>query len=143
MACAQLDLAEDCFGKALQVRQALGQTQQVMEPLAGLVQVALARQDATTACAWVDRILPGIQSPSFVGAVDIFGVYWSCYQALQRAGDGRACEVLADAYHSLLARAAQLEDEPMRRRYLEATAVHRAIIEAYRHKTEAASPKPG
>jgi tetratricopeptide (TPR) repeat protein len=143
LACAQLDLAEDCFGKALQVRQALGQGQQAMEPLAGLVQVALERQDTTAACALVDRILPSIQSPSFVAAVNVFGLYWRCFQALQRAGDGRADEILAAAYHSLLARAGPHQNKTPRRRDLEQIPVHRAIIEAYRHRAEAAGPKPG
>lgn len=143
IACDRFDLAEDCFGKALQLRQALGQTQQAMEPLAGLVQVAVERQDTTAACALVERILPNIQSPSFVAAVNVFGLYWRCFQALRRAGDGRAGEVLAAAYHSLLARAAQLEDEALRRRYLDQIPVHRAILAAYRHGEEATGSKPG
>lgn len=129
------DDAEDCFGRALQLRQLLGQTQQTMEPLAGLVQVAVARGDTTAALALTERMLPVVRSPQFVAVIDIFGVYWRCYQALIAAGDPRADELLASGYQALMARAAQIDDAPMRAAYLEKVAVHRTLVETYQRQT--------
>jgi len=131
-ALGRLQEAEDCFGKALQLRLALRQQQQAMEPLAGLAQVALARGEVDAALAYSERMLPVIRSPWFAAAVEFFRVFWACYQALAANGDSRAPEVLADAYHRLTARAGQIEDEAMRSAYVMRIDVHRAIADAYR-----------
>lgn len=135
-ALGQLQEAEDCFGKALQLRLALRQQQQAMEPLAGLAQVALARGEVDEALAYSERMLPVIRSPWFAAAVEFFRVFWACYRALDANGDSRAPEVLADAYHRLTARAGQIEDEAMRSAYVTRIDVHRAIADAYRARLQ-------
>lgn len=135
-ALGRLQEAEDCFGKALQLRLALRQQQQAMEPLAGLAQVALARGESDAALAYSERMLPVIRSPWFAAAVEFFRVFWACYCALHANGDSRAPEVLADAYHRLTARAGQIEDEALRSAYVTRIDVHRAIADAYRAQSQ-------
>ena len=130
-ALGQLPEAEDCFGKALQLRLALQQAQQAMEPLAGLAEVALTRGEVAAALAYAERMLPVVRSPWFAAAVEFFRVYWACYKALDASDDARASELLTDAYQRLMARAAQIEDDTMRAGYLDRIAVHRAIAESY------------
>jgi len=130
-ALGQLPEAEDCFGKALQLRLALQQEQQAMEPLAGLAEVALERGEVTASLAYAERMLPVVRSPWFAAAVELFRVFWACYKALDANGDARASELLTDAYQRLMARAAQIEDDAMRAGYLDRITVHRAIAETY------------
>ncbi len=130
-ALGRLHEAEDCFGKALLLRQVLRQEQQAMEPLAGLAAVALTRGEVNAALAYAERMLPVIRSPWFAAAVEFFRVYWACYQALEANGDRRAPEVLTEAYHRLTARARQIEDESMRAGYVQRIEIHRAITDTY------------
>ncbi|MEI6181357.1 MAG: tetratricopeptide repeat protein, partial [Chloroflexales bacterium] len=49
--------AARCYERAIAIRQAIGQTHLLAEPLAGLIELALARGDAPTALAHTETIL--------------------------------------------------------------------------------------
>ena len=54
-------------------------------------------------------------------------IYSTCYRVLSANEDPRAGEILDAAYHQLQERAATIEDEDLRRSYLENVPHHREI----------------
>ena len=123
--------AESAFRRALALRRELGQPNVAMESLAGLVRVALARNDLSQACAYADEILEHLATGSLGGSKDPLWVYLSCYQALHAVQDARAEGVLAEAYGRLQEQATRIGDDRLRRSYLEDVDFHREIIAAY------------
>jgi len=123
--------AEAAFRRALILRRELGQPNLAMESLAGLVRVALARDDLSEACAYADEILAHIQTGSLGGTKDPLLIYLSCYRALEAVHDARAERILADAYRQVQEQAARIGDDRLRRGYLENVDAHREITAAY------------
>jgi hypothetical protein len=58
-----------------------------------------------------------------------FRVYLTCYRVLQAGHDPRAGEVLETAHRLLHERAAKIEDERLRRSFLEQVPAHREITQ--------------
>ncbi|RIK43694.1 MAG: hypothetical protein DCC55_04995 [Chloroflexi bacterium] len=123
--------AADLFADSLALRQALGQADQTLEPLAGLAAVHLAQEQPQQAQRYVEAILPHLPRLTAAGIVEPFRIFWVCYQVLAANRDLRATEVLTVAYTRLQERAALIGHEPLRRLYLEQVAFHRAIVNAY------------
>jgi predicted ATPase len=135
--------AADLFTDALALRQALGQPDQALEPLAGLAALFLTQEQPQQAQGYVETILPHLHRLAAAGIVEPFRIYWVCYQVLTANRDLRATEVLTAAHRLLQARASLISHEPLRRLYLEQVDVHQAIVAAYaqlpdeRHPEEA------
>jgi tetratricopeptide (TPR) repeat protein len=134
--CVQASLgrlaeAESAFQQALAVRRELGQPTVAMESLAGLVRVALAREDMGQASAYVAEILDHLKTGSLGGCKDPLLVYLSCYQALHAVHDPGAEQILTEAYKQLQEQAALITDDGLRRAYLEEIDAHREIAAAY------------
>jgi hypothetical protein len=55
-------------------------------------------------------------------------IYLTCYRFLLANGDPRAKEILDAAHHLLQERADTIEDEDLRRSYLENVPAHREIV---------------
>lgn len=132
--------AESAYQRALASQQETGQAHWALETgqahlaletLSGLAQVALAQQQLTTALARVEEMIPALTPAPHNRTPAPFAVYLTCYQVWQAAGDPRAAALLADAYHRLQKQAASLEDEALRRSFLERVAVNRAICAAF------------
>jgi hypothetical protein len=66
--------------------------------------------------------------PALEGTLGALRIYSTCYRVLSANGDPRAGETLDAAYHLLQERAATIEDEDLRRSYLENVPHHREII---------------
>jgi len=64
------------------------------------------------------------------GNTEPFRIHLSAYRALRAKDDPRAGQVLHTAHRLLYERAAKIEDEEMRRSFLENVPAHREIIEA-------------
>ena len=69
--------------------------------------------------------------------VDPFQIYLDCYRVLRANGDPRAEAILDAAYRLLQAWAAKIDDEELRRSYLENVAAHREIAAAWHARTTA------
>jgi tetratricopeptide (TPR) repeat protein len=123
--------AADVLGEAIQIRQALGQADQTLEPVAGLAAVYLASGQNGQAQGYVEQILPHLKLITAAAIVDPFRIFWICYEVLTANQDLRASEVLAEAHAALQTRAARIGDAAMRQRYLEGVAVNRQILAAY------------
>jgi hypothetical protein len=63
------------------------------------------------------------------GCIAPFSVYLAVCRVLQAVGDERATAVTQSAYEQLQLQAAQIEDEMMRRLFLEQVPAHREIMQ--------------
>jgi tetratricopeptide (TPR) repeat protein len=123
--------AADAYRQALTLHRERGQHWHV-EPLAGLARVALAQGDLTGALAHVGEILGyATGHPALEGTIEPLRIYLTCYRVLQANGDPRSGEILDAAYRLLQERAARIEDDDLRRSYLENVAAHREIVAAW------------
>ncbi|MBN1660016.1 MAG: tetratricopeptide repeat protein, partial [Anaerolineae bacterium] len=130
--------ARDAFEAALAIRRELGQEAVPLDDLAGLARLALAAGDVDGALGraeeiltWLDGHRPdGIEFPALV--------YLTCYRVLRAAtGDGagrldQACRVLTDGYNLIQGRAAGIQDEGQRQRFLEQVRHNRELLAAWR-----------
>jgi tetratricopeptide (TPR) repeat protein len=121
--------ASDAYQQALDRYRQSGFLNPPMEALAGLARLALAGGDPGQAMVHVDDILAHLEIHSLDGTYQPFRVYWTCYRALKASDDPRAAEVLRTAYHLLQERAAMIEDERLRRSFLEAVPWHRELVQ--------------
>jgi hypothetical protein len=62
------------------------------------------------------------------GTFDPFRIRLTCYQVLRANDDDRAEEVLRTAHQLLQERAARIEDERLRRSFLEKVPWHRELV---------------
>jgi hypothetical protein len=77
----------------------------------------------------VDSILDYmVDNPGLIGCREPYYVFLTCYEVLSATKDPRAEAVLETGYHLLMDRAAMIEDEPIRRSFLENVAVNRKIV---------------
>jgi tetratricopeptide (TPR) repeat protein len=121
------------FQHMLEVCQALADQDGVIEALAELACAWLAQGDDVQAQACVDEILTcHDRRGSWQGTyVDMFPVYWACYQVLQANHDPRAKRILQTAHDVLQARAVKITNAARRHSFLENVVEHRAIVRAW------------
>jgi len=128
----QLTEAADAYRRALALRRQLGQSHLAPEPLAGLARVALAQGDQAQALAHVEEIVRYLEThPTLDGTEEPFRVYLTCYRVLRANHDPRAGDILDTAHRLLQERAAKIEDEELRRSFLENVAAHRETVEEW------------
>jgi len=123
--------AMHAYQQALNMRRAMGERNLAMESLAGLAKIALAQDDPDQAMEYVEEILRHLETGTLYGAEEPFRVYLTCYHVLQAHEDPRARDVLTTAHDLLGQRAATIEDEEMRRAYLEEVDVHRELAREF------------
>ncbi|MBN1657740.1 MAG: tetratricopeptide repeat protein, partial [Anaerolineae bacterium] len=134
----QPQAAGDAFEAALAIRRELGQEAVTLDDLAGLARLALAEGDLERALARVEEILTWIEGHRPDGIEFPALVYLTCYRVLRAtAGDDsrridRACRVLTDGYNLIQGRAAGIQDEGQRRRFLEDVRDNRELLAAWK-----------
>lgn len=127
----ELDLLSEAvvsYRQALILYQEIGQLHFAREALAGLSRVALAQGDLAQAQAFVAELLPQLSIENLYGMREPFRVYLTSYQVLQAGQDPRAGEVLAAAFGLLQERAQGIDDERLRRSFLENIPSHRELV---------------
>jgi predicted ATPase len=123
----RLDEAADAYRQALSLRREMDSQTYTMESLAGLARVALAQEEAGDALNHVKEILVYLEThPGLEGTIEPIRVYLTCYQVLRANEDPRAEEVLERGHHLLQEIARKIDDEALRRSYLENVTAHRA-----------------
>jgi tetratricopeptide (TPR) repeat protein len=133
----------DAVGATAAYQQALHRYRQSgflnppMEALAGLARVALEQGDPAQALLHVEEVLDHLQTHTLDGTYEPFRIYLTCVRVLQAHDDPRATEVRRTAYTLLQERAAGIEDERLRRSFLENVPAHRELL------TEYEQPGPG
>jgi hypothetical protein len=96
-----------------------------------LAAVALADGDLTQAQRHTAKLLNDLEERPWPIVFLGFRLHLVCYRVLRASEDPRADEVLEQAYGMLQERAAQIEDEVLRRSYLENVAVNCEIMAEY------------
>lgn len=133
LALGRLDEARYAFRQSVAIREELAQPGLMMEPIAGLIHLALREGDRGSAFHHAERILSHLADGGTLdGVEEPLRVYHACYQALEQNGDPRAGEMLRQAAQLLETQTAVLPDEKMRRMYVENVPWRLAIHEAWR-----------
>ena len=130
-----LEAAKLAYEQALQLAGTLQQPFAACIAHGGLAQVALRRRSSAAALYHVEAVLNQMvlaDPDRFLdGVMDPFQLLLACYQVLHSLGDPRANALLAVAHRRLLARAANIADEDLRRSFLENVPTHRQLLKAY------------
>jgi tetratricopeptide (TPR) repeat protein len=129
-----LQEAAENYQQALTLHREEGHLHRTYEVLAGLIRVALAQDRLEQAQAYAADLLPHLTLENLRGIPQPFRVYLTCYRLLLASHDPRADSVLATAHRLLQERAATIEDDRLRRSFLENVAVHREIVDEYQQK---------
>jgi tetratricopeptide (TPR) repeat protein len=112
--------AENSFRQAVLIREELGQTVLKTEPMAGLIQAYLMREDAATALAEVENIISILEAAGTLeGTEEPLRVYYACYLALEKNKDPRSKTILQSAGELLETQVSKLRDEKSRRIFIE------------------------
>jgi diguanylate cyclase (GGDEF)-like protein len=127
----QVDRAADAYRQALTLRKELGQETMSMEPLAGLARSALANGNRRDALSYIEPILAYLEQKSLDGNDEPFRVWLTCYQVLEAAQDPRSADILERAYQLLLSRGGQIQDEDLRRSFVENVDAHQSLVGAW------------
>jgi tetratricopeptide (TPR) repeat protein len=124
LALAWRTQAEQTFLQALDAAQAIDSPWQP-HAMAGLAQVALARDDIDSAMQWVERLLG-------LPALDGRYIELICFRVLAHAGDVRAAGVLRCAHEAMHVVAATLDDAELRQQFLRQIPEHRELESSWR-----------
>jgi tetratricopeptide (TPR) repeat protein len=127
----ELEAAGEAYRAALAIRRELKQEVLATEPAAGLAAVHLARHDGTAAQAALQDVLPRLDGSILPGTDDPLRVYHTAYRVLETAGDPQARTILEQAHAVLEERAQQIQDETIRRAFLEGNPIHQAIAASW------------
>jgi len=130
-AAGSLDEAAAMYRQGLAVALQLDRAPEAMEYRAGLAHIALKQQHLDQALVYVEEILRYVEIDSLDGAMEPFQVYLICYNVLRANQDPRARQVLEIAHNILQGKAAKIEDESLRRSFLEQVVAHRDVLVAY------------
>ncbi|MFH2038344.1 MAG: tetratricopeptide repeat protein [Chloroflexota bacterium] len=127
----KIDDAEEAYDQSIAIRQKMGQGFKATEPQAGLARIALLHNRPGKALFHIEQILEFLQDHSLDGTDEPMRIYLTCYQVLKANKDIRASEILRTAHNLLLERVSLLEDETLRKSYLENVTANREIQEAF------------
>ena len=128
---ADLDGAEAAYRSALSVQLETNPGGRALDPLAGLVHVALARADRAGIRSHADTLVAALDGGVGAWSNDLPDALLNCYLALHGAGDTRAVQVLEIAGTCLENHAAQIGDAATRVAFLQDVPVHRALLAAW------------
>ena len=124
----RLSEAAATFAESIRWWGAHAETNAIVEALAGLSRVALARGALPDAVTHAEAIYHRLGSALTI--MEPLRAYLACWQAFQAADDPRAEEVLWRASRLLAEQAARIDDPLLRRSFLEQVAAHREIMAA-------------
>lgn len=123
--------ASEAYNASLLIRDELAQTNMATEPMAGLIEAALAVEDVSTAMQRVEAILVHLANGGTLeGTEEPLRIYYVCYLALEKNKDPRASDLLAKAVRLLAAQVSKLRDDSSREMFVKNVpwrlAIHKA-----------------
>jgi tetratricopeptide (TPR) repeat protein len=131
--------AAAAYHAAVRIRNQLEQSVMAAEPLAGLAQISFIQGNVEEACQILEPVLEMLAAGSkFEGADEPIRIYFSCYKVLDALNDDRALSVLEKGYAALHARAAQIPDETIRKRFIAEISHHHQIQTAWENNNRSA-----
>ena len=120
--------AARCYERAITIRRAIGQPHLLAEPLMGLIELALARGDLSTARAHTETILASYTLADLTSADEPSRIMLACYRSLILVEDTRAGSFLRQAALRLRERAARLASPEAQATFCEAVAANRILL---------------
>jgi predicted ATPase len=128
MELEHLTEAADAYRQAMALQRELDQHNLAIETLAGLARVFMAQDRLPEALVIAEEILNYLETGSLDGTEEPFRIYLTCYRVLTANQDPRAEAVLRAACTRLQERVVKINDEKLRRSYLENVAAHRELL---------------
>jgi diguanylate cyclase (GGDEF)-like protein len=127
---SQPDEARNSYQQSLNLRQTASRHDLLIDPLAGLANVALQQEKPIEALTYVEEIIAGTsETVKEDDSDDPFWVYQVCYQVLEVNSDERAAGWYARGRTTLFSRANLIEDELSRQVFLEAVPSHKLFMQ--------------
>jgi len=115
-----LTKAQHSYQEAVQIRIELEQPSLSMEPIAGLIEVAMRMNDLETAAREAERVLTHFSSGGNLDGTDEpLRVYYACYLLLLKKEDLRWKLILQSAISFLELQVLKFKDEQSRKAYVE------------------------
>ncbi|MCB0167807.1 MAG: tetratricopeptide repeat protein [Anaerolineae bacterium] len=143
-----LPAAAEAYRRAIYLRRKLGQDNIAVLDLAELAWVTMQRKRREQALTQVDEILTWLESNDTTYFNELPRVYWRCYQVLMAANataphmNLMRLGVLDATYNVLQNRADRIENNRLRRSYLENVDIHRKITQAWQAENTHLSEPP-
>jgi predicted ATPase len=129
--------AEESFKHSMAIRDELGQPSLKTEPVAGLIQNLLLKDDHVAAIIETENVLSYLENGGTLdGTEEPLRVYYACYLALEKAHDPRSVKVLRSAAMLLDAQVSKLQDEGTRKAFVENVPWRLAIQQAWLEQSE-------
>lgn len=126
---AQWKQAEQAYNTALDHADQMSLTYMTIEPLAGLVRIAVARQDPTGVAEHLQEILAYLSKSGTTGLEEPLHVYLTCYEGLQMIGSPQANQILQNAVDLLQQRASKISEPVVRQGFLNQVVAHRRLMQ--------------
>jgi predicted ATPase/class 3 adenylate cyclase len=125
--------AEESFKRSITIREELRQHSLKTEPVAGLIQVLLRKEDYARAMVETEKILSFLESGGTLeGTEEPLRVYYACYLALEKTRDSRSRSLLLTAVRLLEAQISRLQDDLARQQFINNVSWRAAIQDAWR-----------
>jgi tetratricopeptide (TPR) repeat protein len=116
----ELERARQAYQRSVEIRDELHQPSLSMEPLAGLVEVALRMEDPEAAARAAETIFAHLESGGTLhGADEPLRVYYTCYLFLKKQQDPRSAQILQTAVQLLEEQVSKFADDQARKMYVE------------------------
>jgi len=121
------DEAAQFYQKAAEIYQQNGQSFLTTEPLAGLAQLALIKDDLESAVTFAEEILQHIDKTHLQGPDRVLWIYLTCYHVMRQKEDARALTVLETAHALMNQRASSITEADLRTIFLQNISENRQI----------------
>jgi predicted ATPase/class 3 adenylate cyclase len=136
----EFESAQEAYQACIGIREEMGQSTLAMEPLAGLVEVHLAKGDLEAASLPAEKILHFLAAGSTLdGVEEPLRILYACYLYLKKKKNLRSRQILQTAKEMLETQASKFVDEAERRRYIENIPWRRAVWQETMAPLEGAS----
>lgn len=123
--------AREAYQKSIDIRRRLDQSSLSMEPLSGLVEIAMAANDLESAAGNAETVLRFLQTnPTLEGTDEPLRVHYTCFRYLEMKRDPRSRQVLQQAKQLLVSQVSKFKSETERKRYIENIPWRRALWDA-------------
>jgi tetratricopeptide (TPR) repeat protein len=129
--------AMNSYQKALDIRRMLNQPALAMEPLAGLAQIELSKDNPSGALSFAEDILSHLKDGgNLEGTEEPLRIYLTLYLTLVENHDSRANQVLEDAHSLLTDQVGKIKEESHKNMFIQNVPWRRKIEELWLQSQE-------
>lgn len=126
------DSAAAAYGNAIQIRQKLGQTNLLMETVAGSARLDFKQGRSDAALEKVNEVMNALGDGGWTGTEQPFRIYQTCFEVLEHHQDDRSQALIDKAFAELQSSAEAISDEQLRESFLYSVMENRAVDYYYR-----------